>query len=74
MGDQNRQMRIVVLALVTRLELPYEAQVIVLEMLGSMKLKRLFDMLISVFATVVFGMPLALAALTVRLSSAGPAI
>ncbi|MDR7029837.1 hypothetical protein [Rhizobium rosettiformans] len=57
-------MRTVILELAPRSELPHEAQATVLAMIGNMILKRL----ISVFAALGFSIPMAIVALTVRLS------
>lgn len=60
--------------LAARDELPYEAAANVLEMFRKMVLKRLFDVLVSALAGLVFAIPMAVVAIAVRLTSPGPAL
>lgn len=60
--------------LATRYELPYEALANVLEKFRNMVLKRLFDVLVSACAALVFAIPMAIVAIAVRASSPGPVL
>lgn len=60
--------------LATRCELPYEALANILEKFRNMVLKRLFDVLVSACAALVFAIPMAIVAIAVRASSPGPVL
>lgn len=55
-------------------ELPYEAAANAKEMFRAMFLKRLFDVLVSVLASLVFVIPMMIIAIAVRKTSPGPAL